>query len=44
MGIWVVDLGGEVEEVGVSEGIFSCDADDMRAVENQLMKVLSSEE
>lgn len=36
MGVWDVDPGVEME-VGVSEGIFSC-GDDMRAIQNQLMK------
>lgn len=40
MGVWDVDPGVEVEEVGLSEGIFSC-GDDMRAIQNQLVKVLS---
>jgi hypothetical protein len=43
VGVWDVDPGVEVEEVGVSEGIFSC-GDDMRAIQNQLVGVLSSRE
>lgn len=38
MGAWDGDPGVEVEEVGVSEGIFSCDGDDIRAIQNQLTK------
>lgn len=37
MGVWDVDPGVEME-VGVSEGIFSCDGDDIRAIQNQLTK------
>lgn len=37
MGVWDVDPGVEMEEVGVSEVIFSC-GDDMRAIQNQLME------
>lgn len=37
MGVWDVDPGAEMEEVGVSEVIFSC-GDDMRAIQNQLME------